>query len=168
MTEERLQRIQKLVSELKHEISAVITGSVSNIIDVMFGNNIQLVKDTNKIVGKKTINVLVNSEQEYMKTTLRFAFEEELIEKLVTDIYGDIDRNDRDQMLDDCACEIANVVGKRVKALMNSHGMDIVMGLPQIERNADADIPLADVTHIHFALGEDLMDVDFTYSMKRA
>ncbi len=168
MTEERLQRIQKLVSELKHEISAVITGSVSNIIDVMFDNNIQLVEDEYKTAGKKTINVLVNSEQEYMNTTLRFAFEEELLEKLVTDIYGEIDEADKDKMLEDCACEIANVVGKRVKALLNSHGMDIKMGLPQIERSADNDINPSDVTHIHFALGEDQMNVDFAYSMKRA
>ena len=85
---------------------------------------------------------------------------------LVQKIYGPdviIDRN----VLEDAACEISNIVSKRVKALMNSYGMAIDMSIPYVERKFDREfLSAGNLLQIHFLLDESRMGVDFMYKIK--
>jgi len=166
MTEESVQKIRKLVTELQGEIEKVIRASVSHVIEVMFHNRV-IVSDTPPQNNRnKVIYALVESEQQYIRSVLRFGFEQDLLKIMVKKIYGPnvmIDEN----ILEDAACEISNIISKRVKALMNSYGMAIDMSIPYIERQFDKQFMTAgNMFHIHFLLDENQMGVDFAYKIK--
>ena len=168
MTEDRFKKIMKLVEELQLELAKVIRASVSNAIEVMFHDQI-LVMDAPPVKpDTDIICVLVESEQQYMKSFLRFSYDSHLLSTLVTQIYGPDIKIDR-KVLEDAACEISNIVSKRVKAFLNSYGMAIEMDIPFIERKSDQHIlETKHITHIHFLLNENQMGVDFAYSFKTA
>lgn len=166
MTEESLKKIRKLVQELQGELSKVIRASVAHIVEVMFNNHIIVSDAPANKDNSGVIYTLVESEQEYIRSVLRFGFDQDLLKALVKKIYGP-DVNIDKKVLEDAACEISNIVSKRVKALMNSYGMSIDMSIPYIEKEFDKQFMTAgNMFHIHFLLDENQMGVDFVYKLK--
>ncbi len=166
MTEESLKKIRKLAEELKGEIGKVIRASVSHVIEVMFHNQIIVSDAPNNKDESHIIYALVESEQEYMRSILRFGFEQNLLKMLVQKIYGADVIIDR-KILEDAACEISNIVSKRVKALMNFYSMAIDMSIPYVERKFDREfLSAGNLLQIHFLLYESRMGVDFMYKIK--
>lgn len=166
MTEESVKKIRELIAELQSEIEKVIRASVSHVIEIMFHDRV-IVSDTPPQNNQSDVSyVLVEIDQQYIRSVLRFGFDKGLLRMMVKKIYNSsvmIDQN----ILEDAACEIANIISKRVKALMNTHGMAIHMSIPYIERPFDRQfISANNMFHIHFLLDENQMGVDFACEIK--
>jgi len=170
------KKINDLSPELRLEIASVIGEAVSSVFRIMFNKTVMISHgdigtDEQKSkrpqdegppeeLKKEHITAMVNLAQGSMKAQMRTMFEYNLLYDLISDIYSRDLMNER-QTLEDSACEITNIVGSRVKALMNSHGFHLDMDIPRIDRQDGKEIVDDKVINLHFSLNEDKLYVGF-------
>jgi CheY-specific phosphatase CheX len=161
--------ISDLSPELRMEIASVIGEVVSGVFQAMFhktilmghgGVGVTIQQDkTEKAVNDEHIVTMVNLAQGTLKAQMRAMFDYDLLYALISDIYSDDLLKER-TTLEDSACEITNIVGSRIKALMNSHGFRLHMDFPCVEREGEGRVD-DKVINLHFSLDDDNLHVGF-------
>jgi hypothetical protein len=156
---DRIEKINELLQQLRSEISALVSDSVINTINVMFEEQIEAVPGDNISDNDNCIAVIVALNQDIFEASMLFTFDHDLIHRLISKVYPDELLKDN-FAYEDTACEITNIVCNRVKALVNSCGLELEMELPYINK---LDKPYHfdnKVTSVHFTLDQSSMHVD--------
>lgn len=95
----------------------------------------------------------VNMRQEGVDMLLCFNFDSDLLHRLVDEVYGGSLVQDSDPYKD-AACEIANIVCCRVKAVLNENGFSLDMDLPYSVEKGKEDINYKDSINMYFSVND--------------
>jgi hypothetical protein len=151
--------------KMKKDVTTIISQAVVETVQVMFGQHIEVLR-TARPVEADTVSVRVLLLQDEMCVVFRFAFERSLLVKLISSFYPS-DAQQDDLPYEDGASEIANIVCNRVKKFLNQQGYNLVMHLPEIER--EGGLPREPgVINLNFTMdSSNRLNVDFDITTNR-
>ncbi len=131
-----------------------VVGSMELVIREVFNNyfGVSVNADNEKITNESGKYCLceVRMQQEGMDMFMCFHFDADLLYKLVDETYSGEAIHDLTPY-NDAACEIANIVCCRIKAVLNGNGYKFNMDIPQPIENSDKFKNLPDEINMHFS-----------------
>lgn len=139
-----------LDSGLKGKIMGNIQSVVNEVFTNYFGVNARA-DNQNELTAAKGCLCQVHMKQEGVNMFLCFNFDANLLCSLVDGAYGEEVKDP--EPYKDAACEIANIVCCRVKAMLNDNGYKLNMDIPySIDNNKKDSIQYKDSIKMHFSV----------------
>lgn len=141
-------------NSLKDKIMGNINAVVNEVFTNYFGISVRA-DNKSEIAGVKSCLCQVHLKQDGVNMFVCFNFDASLLCSLVDETYsGEIIKNA--EPYKDAACEIANIVCCRVKAMLNDNGYKLDMDIPApIDLNRKNSIQYKDVITMHFSTNND-------------
>ena len=138
-------------SELKDKIIGNINSVVNEVFTNYFGVNVS--PDNKNALPTKGCLCQVHMKQEGVNMFLCFNFDANLLCSLVDGAYGDGEVIKNPEPYKDAACEIANIVCCRVKAMLNDNGYKLNMEIPYPTDSSKRDsIQYKDSINMHYSV----------------
>lgn len=137
-------------SGLKGKIMGNINSVVNEVFTNYFGVNVSA-DDQNDLPSARGCLCQVHMKQEGVNMFLCFNFDANLLCSLVDGAYGEEAKDP--EPYKDAACEIANIVCCRVKAMLNDNGYKLNMEIPYpVDDNKKDAIQYKDSIKMHFSV----------------
>jgi hypothetical protein len=142
----------EISKDLKDKIAENVEGIIHQIFSSYFG--VDVVVDDAKSSEDKSNTCLcqVHMQQKDMDMFLRFNFDKSLLARLVEDAYSSDGEADTMAAYNDAACEIANIVCCKVKALLNGNGYNLDMDIPKSIDSVKKIANHCDALNLHFSV----------------
>lgn len=157
MNSATLKLRDQITPQIGRELALVIGESVVETIEVMFGQKITVDEIFAVLPDQRVIAANMLLKQGHDSARLRMLFDRNLVLRLVSGFYPR-EMLENDGVLQDAACEIANIVCNRVKLYLNSKGLNISLGIPYADSD-DAAQSDHDIINLHFSSAAEREDV---------
>jgi len=129
----------KMTSGFCAALEETVRNSVKQTLEAMFGCRIDVSRSLAENTGDAVI-ASVNFRQGIDVITLQLVFERSFIRLLVQEFYaGNAVPVSDDEICNDSACELANIICHKIKFFMNSNGFMFVTDLPVAGTAASTD-----------------------------
>ena len=116
---------------VKKELTDIIVEHVLKTFQTMFGVNVIRTLNSNISFNEDDLVSMVALHQNGTDIIIRFAFPRNLISPLLTKIYDPVMAM-HESVVEDAACEIANIVCSGLKSTLNQNGYQLEMQIPKI------------------------------------
>jgi len=144
-------------TQIENAIKEKIIGSINVVLNEVFSNyfgvNVQADnrKQPDNFESDKRCLCQVHMQQEDVNMLMRFNFDANLLYRLVDETYNGEPVSDISPY-NDAACEIANIVCCRVKAILNKSGYNLDMDLPHTIENNKL-LNMSQAIQMYFSVG---------------
>ncbi len=143
----------QISAELQKKLGPVIAKGIRNIFSELF--HAEIIESEAITEHHKSQMVCIGRLiQKDIKIDLRFFFEKELLKPLLSSIYSP-DFLENDQVFEDAACEIVNILCGQIKAFMNKNGYDLGMEVPHMGVNDVESAESDALINVCFSLNQD-------------
>jgi CheY-specific phosphatase CheX len=149
-----MYRLCSISSQLKQRVMNTIDAVISETFNNYFSVSIAPQHTNNSNFTDKNILCQVKMHQDNVVAFLYFAFDEEKLHALINSVYGD-DMDHPQTVYIDAACEIANIVCCKVKALLNDNGYKFDMDIPYALNQQSCIADISDTIHMCFTINND-------------
>lgn len=144
---------------IREEVSGIVEHSVIDTFNDMLGQNVLTSRlQEFAVPGPDTkVHTFLRLEDEnnHAPANFCFSFDQDLLECTAAAFYPAAMLG-RQEVYDDIACAVANIVGSKVKSCLNRQGFAFIMGLPAVERPGDPEtFDRQNVVHVHFSFNRE-------------
>ncbi|TVQ83605.1 MAG: response regulator [Micavibrio sp.] len=118
------------IHDIRAELESIVTDGVKQIFSDMFSVSIMREETPAKGNGKDFV-CAGRLHEDDMSITLRFHFDQNLLQPLLAQIYAP-DYLADEEIYCDAACEIVNILGNQIKSRLNDYGYALSLDFPEI------------------------------------